>query len=548
MPSKLLNFSSLILALSILTTSCDKNDSGSKSTGTENSPSVLKITSDSDPTSLDPRKVRDLASITALRMFYDGLMRSDFNGKLIPALAEKVEVSSDMTHYTFTLRESYWSNGEPITAQDFEYSWKSILNPQFSAPNAYQFYLIKGAKAAKEGLISLDQVGIKAVDTKTLVVELENPTPYFLEMTAFHPFFPVNPKWDALSTTDKDAPHQFIASGAFVPETWAHHNVLVAKKNHKYWNAAEVKFDEIQLMTLDSHTALQMFEAGDLHWTGSPMGDIPTDAMLHLKKEGALGIAPAAGTHFFRFNTTNSPFNNKKMRQAFSYALNRKAITEHVLQGGQKPAMSLVPLHMGLQKESYFADDSIADAQALFTEALTELNMTKEQLPTITLSYANNERSHKIAQAVQQQWNKNFGINVMLVGYESKVYFDKLAHQDYQISSGSWFADINDPINFLEVFKYKSNSTNNTLWESPEYITLLDKSSIEANPELRKEILGKAESLLMDEMPIAPLFYYTFDYAKKENVSGIYFSELGYLDLSRGQLIDDNLDTLETPE
>lgn len=499
--------------------------------------SIIKIAAEDDPSSLDPRRNRDLTTVTSLRMFYDGLMRSGPEGIPTPAIAEKVIISPDMKQYTFTLKNTLWSDGTPLTAQDFERSWKKVLDPQFPAPNAYQFYVIKGAQAAKEGKGNISDVGIKAIDPKTLLIDLENPTPYFLELTTFHPFFPVNDQWDKDEALSKNSPTEFISNGPFKLKKWAHHNVLVGVKNPFYWNAPDVKLDEIQLMTLDPNTALQMFEAGSLDWTGSPLSHIPSEAIPTLRKMGAMEAIPAAGTNFFRFNIEKAPFNKTKMRQAFSYAISRKEITEHVLQGGQRAALSFVPTYMGLQGAPYFQDEDLVKARALFDEALTEMGISKEELPPITLLYANNDNSHKLAQAIQQQWNLAFDIDTKLERLESKVYFDKLSHKDYQISAGSWFADFNDPINFLEVFKFKTNPTNNTEWENPEYVTLLNLSALEADPQKRKKILRQAEAILLGEMPIIPLFYYSFEYVKKEPIDGVYFSELGYLDFSHASII-----------
>lgn len=503
--------------------------------------STLQISIADEPSSLDPRHARSLTSTSLMRLFFEGLMRKNLEGQLIPGLADKVEISPDGKTYTFTLRESYWSNDDPVTADDFVYTWKSILDPNFSSANAYQLYVIKGAKAAKEGLAPLDQIGIYSKGPATLVVEMENPTPYFLELTAFHSFFPVNRHWvKNHSDWANGDPSLWVSNGPFKLEKWAHHNVIQAERNPRYWDAAAVNLDKIALLILDDHTAFQMFLAGDLDWTGSPHSTLPPDAISSLKKEGLLNSAPGAGTHWFRINTEKAPFTLAKMRRAFSYALDRQAIVDHVLQGYQTPATGIVPAKLGLQEESpYFKDNDLPTAQKLFQESLDELQLTKETLPLITLTYAANERSHKVAQAVQQQWQKAFQILVNLESIEGKVYFDRLSHHDYQIGIGSWFADFKDPYNFLSVFKLKENGTNNTQWENSEYIALLDSSNQEMDPIKRKEILRKAEILLVEESPVIPIFYSTFNYVKKDRVHGVILSELGYLDFKYAYLDDD---------
>lgn len=218
------------------------------------------------------------------------------------------------------------------------------------------------------------------------------------------------------------------------------------------------------------------------------------------------------------------------MRQALAWALNRQAIVDHVTQGNQKPALAIVPTSLGLQGSPFFTDNDGPKAWYAFQEALEEMKLSKDELPAIALCYGASDRNHKIAQAVQQQWSKALGLEIKLESCESKVFYDKLSSKDYQIAAGSWFADFRDPINFLDVFKYKSNATNNTQWENAKYTALLDQSSLESKPEERFRLMSQAEALLISEMPVAPLFFAAFNFVKDDNLLGVYFSDLGYVD------------------
>ncbi len=260
------------------------------------------------------------------------------------------------------------------------------------------------------------------------------------------------------------------------------------------------------------------------------MSEIPQDAIVKLRDNHMLHFAPAAGTHWFRFNTQKDPFTNKKMRQALALAINRKEIVEHITKGGQKSAIGIVPPILGLNGSDLYQDNDLNEAWALFEDALVEMKLDKESLPPIALCYKAGDRSHKIAQAVQQQWKKAFNIDVKLESCENKHYFERIASQDFSISSGSWYADYLDPINFLEIFKYKNNAANNTHWENEDYIELLNSSSKEADRNKRFALLDSAEQLLMGEMPIAPLFFGEFNYAKRHALTEVYISPLGYLD------------------
>lgn len=520
---------SLYFALIAITLSCSCSNNSNKISQDSSS---IHIASSEDPASLDPRLIRDLPSTSLMRLLYEGLMRTSLNGEIIPGIAKNFTISEDKKTYTFHLRPSVWSDGAPLTATDFEQTWKSVLSPTFPAPNAYQLYLIKGAKAAKEGKSSSEAIGIKVLDPLTLVVELEQPAPYFLEMVCCHFFFPVplrmRQSTDLSSienSTDKN-----IGNGPFKLENWVKRSELIVVKNPQYWNEGNVSLTTIKIQPLDEHTALQLFKAGKLDWVGSPLCTLPQDAISTLKKEGKLQIALGAGTHWVRVNTLAVPFNSEKMRRAFALAIDRQAIVEHITQGNQQPAIGIVPPSFGFKHQNYFADHDIVQAQILFKEALLESNLSKSTLPSIALSYASNDRNHKIAQAIQQQWNQAFGINVTLAASESQVQLEKVKNGQYDVSLGSWYADIQDPINFLEIFKSKDNPPNQTFWQNHSYVATLERSSMELDSKKRNALLEEAEAMLIKEMPIIPLFHNAYNYLKNDQLEQVYFSPLGYLD------------------
>lgn len=495
--------------------------------------STLRISMETDPLTLDPRRVRDLATTTVIHMLYEGLMRTQADGQPAFALAEEVIISPDQKTYTFHLRPSSWSDGQPVTAHDFEQTWKSLLDPQFPSPNAYQLYVIRGAQEAKEGRSAIDQVGVHAQDDSTLVVELEQPTPYFLNLTATHFFYSVHASLRQQAADASTLPDsQILTNGPFKLENWSHHNELTAVPNPHYWDKENVTLARIQLVVLDNSTALQLFKKGELDWIGSPLSTLSIDALASLKKEGQLEVMPAAGIYLFRINTEKPPFHHVKMRQAFAYALNRKDLVEHVLQGNQQPAFGIVPPSF-IEGRPFFQDHDTSLALQLFQEALKEQDLTLQNFPQVSIYYASNERAHKIAQVAQQQWKQNLGVQVDLQSNEAKIYFDRLKKHDYQLGIGSWFADIRDPISFLEIFKLKENGTNNTQWENSQYIALLNQSSLATQFSKRQELLKEAENVMIKEMPVIPLFYAAHNYVKNPKIKEIYFSELGYLDFKK---------------
>lgn len=492
--------------------------------------STLRISSEGDPQTLDPRRVRDLPTATVIHMLYEGLMRNQADDQPAPAMAETVTISPDQKTYIFKLRNSAWSDGQPVTAHDFEQTWKSMLEPQFPSPNAYQLYIIRGAQDAKEGRASIEQVGVHAQDDSTLVVQLERPTPYFLHLTATHFYYPVHASlrqqpFDAKGLNESP----LLTNGPYQLENWKRHNELTSIPNPYYWDKQNVQLNQITLVVLDNPTALQLFQRGELDWTGSPLSTLSTDALASLKSQGQLEIMPAAGVYLFRINTERPPFINPKMRQAFAIALNRADLVEHVLQGNQVPALGIIPPSF-LQGQPLFEDHDVLRARQLFQEALEEQVMTLEDFPQVSIYYASGERAHKIAQVAQQQWKEILGVNIDLQSSEAKAYYDRLKTHDYQMGIGSWFADFRDPISFLDIFKLKENGTNNTQWENPTYVALLDQSSKTTLRSEREKFLKSAEKVIVQDMPIVPLFYASYNYVKNPSVKGVYFSELGYLD------------------
>jgi oligopeptide transport system substrate-binding protein len=492
-------------------------------------PKVLKLNLHSEPPTADPGIAEDSTSGAIVRATFDGLTRTGEDGKPHESAAEKVEVSPDGLTYTFKIRDAKWSNGDPVTAHDFEYAWKRALDPKTASNYAYQLFYIKNGEKFNKGEAKMDDVGVKALDDKTLQVTLENPTPFFLELTAFYTYYPVNkkvveadPKWATEAKTH-------VGNGPFKIEAWEHKSKLILVKNDNYWDKDAVKLDKIEFsMVEDENTELSMFENGEIDWAGHPLSSLPTDAMSALKDSGKMTIQPIAGTYFYRFNTEKAPFNNAKIRKAFAYAINRQSIIDNVTQANQQPAMGFVPPSMAVVSNPYFKDNDVETAKKLLEEGMKELGVTK--LPPITLSYNTSEGHKKIAEAIQDQWKKAFGVDVKLSNTEWKVYLEDVHQGKYQVARAGWLGDFNDPINFLEMFKEKDGGNNDTRWENPKYKELLNQSALETDPAKRKEILAQAEAILMEEMPIAPIYYYTQSWVKKDNVKGVIVDGLGFVD------------------
>lgn len=495
----------------------------------ENS-NCIKINLGGEPHTLHPHMARDVKAFALMRMFFEGLTRIGPGDQIELGLAKSYSLSSDQKTYTFKLRLTKWSNGDSLLAQDFEYAWKKIINPQSYYNYAPQLYLIKNAKLIKMGQLPMDELGVKALDNHTLEVTLENPTSYFLELLSIPIFFPINSTIDQKNANWAEKVEGYVCNGPFFPKRWQHQESIVAEKNPSYWDSSNVKLDSIEMAMLSEDLELKLFEKNQLDWAGSPLSVLSLEAIDSLKKQKLLHIRPIAGTSFIRINTSLPPFDHAEIRKALAFAINRKALVTHILQGEQISATRFVPIDMKLTEEQYFLDGSNEQARILFDQTLEELGMSKEEFSQWKLLYLQSERSHLLAQAIQEQWNEILGIRIALEAIEGKVYYDRISKQDFHLSLGSWFADFYDPISFLEIFKYKTQSTNNTNWENAEYTELLESSYLQSNPKERKKILASSEQILMNEMPIIPISHASMLYVQKENLKGVFLSYLGGVD------------------
>lgn len=532
--AKMKNYIKYILIFLILTgiSSCKSPSSQSKHT--------LRLSLSNEPPTLDPRKGGDVISSQVQFMLFEGLTRNSKSSSTELALAEKIDITDDQMTYTFHLRPAVWSSGNPVTAKDFEHAWKKMLLPNFPCPNANLLFPIKNAKEAKEGLVEINQVGVRALDDKTLEVKLEGPTPYFLQLTSFCVFFPVehqvvekHPHWAETLNPN------FVGNGPFKLSCWKKNNKMVLVKNPSYWNSQEVFLDTIEISFIENAmSALQMYEKGDLDYIGAPLCSIPQESLLSLAKTDSLLSSPVGATTFCSFNVNTFPFHNKNIRKAFAYAIDRHAIVNYITQLDEQIAFDPVPALLKNNKVSGFFPtlNHKIKAKEYFEIGLKELNITARELNDLTFTYLICEKENLIAQFLQDNWSEVLGVKVTLQGYTQKVFLEKLGNRDYIFASHAWMVQYNDEMNILDRFKYEINPKNYAGWENAEYITLINHAMNLSNLQDRMLYLEQAEKILIEEMPIAPLYHWSSIYMKKPNVSGIHISPIGSIHLENTHL------------
>ncbi|AIE60164.1 peptide ABC transporter substrate-binding protein [Bacillus methanolicus] len=507
----------------------DKNNSGDKQSSGEK---VLYWNNGQEPTSFDPPMGFDSVSYNALNNLMEGLTRLNADHKPEPATAEKWDVSKDGKTYTFHIRENAkWSNGDPVTAKDFEFAWKRLLDPKTGSAAAFLGYFIEGAEAFNTGKGSADDVKVKAIDDKTLQVTLTSPQAYFLSVITNPAFFPINekvakknPKWFAEADT-------FVGNGPFTLSEWVHDSHFVMKKNPYYWDKDTVKLDKVKWAEVsDPNTEYQMFQNGELDTS-----DVPADLSDKLFAEGKAKVEDQAGTYFYRFNVTKEPFQNKNIRKAFALAVDQKQIVDYVTKNKEKPAYGFVSYGFKdpsgndfREKNGDLLKTNIKEAKALLKKGMEEEGYKK--LPPITLTYSTDETHKKIAEALQQMWKENLGVDVKLANMEWNVFVEDQKALKLQLSRSSFLADYPDPINFLENFQ-TGHTMNRTGWSNAEYDKLIQEAKKESDETKRFDLMYKAEKILLDEAPIFGVHFYNHVYLQNDKVTGVVRHPVGYLEL-----------------
>ncbi len=483
----------------------------------------LRLAIHGNEPSLDPRINKGDQSHIIIKMLFEGLTRIGLEGKPELAIAESYEVTADYKTYTFVLRDSKWSNGAPITAYDFEYSWKNALRPQAHSVSSNAFYLIKNARRAQEGDISLDEVGIKAIDKKTLVVELESPAPYFLEVVAHWTYSLIN------SSIDQKYPgwayqagEKYVSNGPFKLTEWRHNRAITVEKNPYYWDGESVQLNRISIHMMEK----EVMDAGlltkhEVDILGRPMTTFPSGGLEVTAKDIKSVAYDLNGVYALCFNTKIFPFNHKKIRQAFSYAIDRTHFHTLIPHEFGKASYSILPGELSLNnKEELFPRQNLEKARALFREGLGEIGFVKSDFPKLMLTHFSGSRRGNLLEELCRQWEEAFDIPIYLESYDRKTHFDNLLTGNYQMGGVELDAHWNDPLHILESFEESTDSLNIPFWENECYKQLLKEARLAESIEKRDLYLKKAEMILANEMPAIPLYQLKGRYLKSQRLKG----------------------------
>ncbi|MFT5139050.1 MAG: oligopeptide transport system substrate-binding protein [Lysobacterales bacterium] len=472
---------------------------------------VLHRANGEEPQTLDPHLAEGVPSSHILRDLFEGLTSEAPDGTVIPGAALRWNISRDGKTYTFYLRrEALWSNGDPITAEDFVFAFQRSANPETASNYAQVLLPIENAKAVLAGELSPTELGVEALDEFTLQIRLIDPTPYFLGLLSHSSTYPVHRRSLAEHGKRFSRPGNLISNGAYVLTDWVVRSRIELQKNPNYWNAQNVILDKVLYYPYeDQSTALKQFRAGDLHWTY----EVPNNQFKWLQKHypDELVVTPWLGSYFFGFNLTREPFvQSPELRLALVMALDRQLLTDKVTQFGEQPSFTLVPAGIPdyespLQEWTLWTqEERNAEAQRLYQEA----GYSPERPLRIEIRYNTSENHKKLALAISSIWKQVLGVQTTLVNEEWKVFLQNREQKVLtQVFRAGWISDYGDPYSFLELFR-TGHGQNDYGYSNELYDQLLSEIASERIPARRRRLMQEAERMLLVEMPIIPVYTY----------------------------------------
>ena len=510
----------------------------------------------SEPQTIDPALNSAVDGAIMTQHMFEGLMKWSDSGHPVnekgnmnyAALAagqaesyEKTDNGDGTVTYTFKIRsDAKWSDGQPVTANDFVYSWQRLANPLTAADYCYMIDMVQGYAAVNAGHADPTTLGVSAPDDKTFVVELTYDCPYFLEICAFPAAFPV--RQDIIEaygdtwTTDDNSSH-YISNGPWKLAEWVHDSYIKMVPNEYHYDAANLGPNSLtfQLME-DQNSMLAAYRSGDLQF----IEDMPVDEIAGLLASGELNIVDYIGTYYVCYQT---PFDNALVRQAFTLAIDSKYIVEQVTQTGQVPATGFVPA--GIYDADANGDDFRTVGgdywDAPVDDATYQANCEKarqllaeagypngEGFPTVTYLYNTSDAHKAVGEALQQMWQEELGVTVQLQNQEWNAFLETRKKGEYQIARNGWIADYNDPCSFLDMW-YTGGGNNDAQYSNPEYDAMIDAAKATSDPAERMSYFHKAEDIIIgQDWALGPIYFYTQKYMMADDISGAFYTPLGY--------------------
>jgi oligopeptide transport system substrate-binding protein len=475
-----------------------------------------------DVESLDPHKTSTVYEAHILRDLFEGLVMQDAESNLIPGAAESWTVSDDGTVYTFKIRgDSVWSNGDPVTADDFVYSFRRLLDPATGAEYASMLYVVKGGEAANAGEMPASDIGVRAIDAKTLEVTLAAPTPYFLELLTHQATYPVNPKAVGEFGDDWVKPGNMVSNGAFTLLEHIPNDHITVVKSPSFHGAADVKLDKVVFWpTEDRSTAMKRYEAGEI----DSNDDFPTEQLADLRTKfgDQLKLGPYLGTYYYTMKWDKAPWDNVELRRAISMAIDRDFIADKVWGNTMIPAYGMVPpgIEGYASYEAPYAGMSQIEREDEAARILQSLGYGPDNPLHMEIRYNTSENHKNTAIAIQEQL-KPLGVEVTMVNTDTAAHYAFLENRgDYDVARAGWIADYKDPESFLGI-SVSTSGNNYSVYTSDAFdAKMREAAAAGGDPQLRMRLLAEAEKILVDDLGNVPLLFYGYHNIVSPKVKG----------------------------
>ncbi|MGB5591332.1 MAG: peptide ABC transporter substrate-binding protein [Gammaproteobacteria bacterium] len=500
----------LTAALSLLAACSPDNGVGADGSRGPASTTVLHRGNGTEPQSLDIHKSEAVSSSTIQRDLYEGLVSQAPDGSLEPGAAASWEISEDGLRYLFHLREDgRWSNGDPVTAQDFVFALRRGVDPDTLSNYSGLLIPILNAQAISAGRLPPDSLGVEAVDDKTLRITLANPSGYFLELLTHSMSYPLHRASAAQWPGAFARPDRLVSNGAYMLDDWVMQSHVKLVRNPHYRDREDLRIHEVYYYPIENPAAeLKRYRAGDLDWTST----VPHNQIKWIRENlgDQFKVSPYLGIYFFGFNLERPPFRDQPgLRRALAMAVDRSIITEHLTGGGELPAYTFVPRLPGYSPllpawAEWPRERQVAEAQRLYAEA----GYGPERPLEVEILYNTSDNHRQMALAVAAMWKQTLGVRTRIINQEFKVFLaTRRSKAETEIYRAGWIGDFTDPVNFLDILR-SDNGRNDTGYADPDYDGLLDRAAAAVDPERRMRLLSEAEALMLEQQPVIPLYFY----------------------------------------
>ena len=475
---------------------------------------VLRISNGSEPSTLDPQRIRNVPELNIARNLFEGLVQQTDDGNIEPAQAESWTVSDSRLVYTFYLRpNNRWSNGEPVTAHDFVYAWRRGVDPNLALPYAWYFEAmgVENASAIVQGESEPETLGVVALDDFTFEVTLERLVPFFLAKLAHVTTMPVHSRTVEEFHDTWTLPENMVSNGAYQLDDWVVNERITMSKNQYHWDFENIQIERAAFFPLEAHVAYQRYRSGEIDMM---ISDVPSQVARSLtaEQEQELVVSPQLGTYYYTFNLEHPALQDRRVRQALSYVIDRDLLVERLLSGYEWPRLHWVPEGIleyqspdlvGLGDSHLTQEERIERAQELMREA----GFGEENPLTLNLLYNTSDPIRRLSLAIGSMWNEHLGVELNLRHQEWRVFLDTRAQGNFDILSSSWVVDVNHPSGMLEVMR--SNHPNNLgYYYNEEYDALLDEAQEALAPSDRLEYYQQAELMVLEDRSVLPLYQY----------------------------------------